>query len=112
MPAARQEMRMAHVVSVRRDLVLVEQRHHRADERPKNELKAQDQADPFVDASAEQRRQADFLHAVFLLRRLKDQISSHAPLIAMANALQAAMRRSALLTSVRQIGSANGRTQV
>src|SRR3546814_6784020 len=71
--AARQGMRMAHVVSVRRDLVLVEQRHHRAAERPKNELKAQDQADPFVDASEEQRRQADFLQAVFLLRRLKDQ---------------------------------------
>src|SRR3546814_19731626 len=94
-------MRMAHVVSVRRDLVLVEQRHHRAAERPKHELKAQAQADPFVDASAEQRRQADSLHAVFLLRRLKDQISSNAPLIALANALPAAMRSSGLFTAVR-----------
>src|SRR3546814_8381204 len=70
-----------------------------------DELNAQDEADPFVDAPEEQRRQADFLHAVFLLRRLKDQISSHAPLIAMANALQVAMRSSGLLTSVRSSSS-------
>src|SRR3546814_2184781 len=71
--AARQGMRMAHVVSVRRDLVLVEQRHHRAAERPKNELKAQDQADPFVDRSEEHTSELQSLmrisYAVFCLKK-------------------------------------------
>ena len=92
---------MRHPAAMATDLVLVEQRHYRSAQRPEQELEAEDQADPFVDTPEEKRRQADFLHAFFLLRRGKDQISSQAPVSAMAKALQVATRSSGLLTSVR-----------
>ena len=97
----RQRMRVRHAAAVAADLVLVEKGHHRAAERPEQELEPEDQADPFVDAPEEKRRQADLLHAFFLLRRWKDQMSSHAPETAIAKALQVATRSSGLLTSVR-----------
>src|SRR3546814_2011131 len=72
-------MRMPHAAAVPANLILVEQRHHRAAQRPEQELEAEDQPDPFMDAPEERRRQPDALHAFFLLRRGKDQISNQAP---------------------------------
>ena len=76
-------------------------RHHRTAERPEQELQTEDQPHPFMDTPEKERGQPDAFHACFLLRRLKDQISSQAPESAIAKALQAATRSSGLLTSVR-----------
>src|SRR3546814_13884407 len=95
---------MRHPAAVSPDLVLVEQRHHRAAERPEQKLETQDQPHPFVDAPEEERRQSDAFHACFLLRRLKDQISSHAPESAIAKTLQVALRHNGLLESRSEEG--------
>jgi len=80
----------------------VEQCHHRPTERPKDELKADDQAHPFVNAAEQQWRQSDaHQRFTFFLRFGNDQMSNHAPLKAIANALQVAMRSNGLLTSER-----------
>src|SRR3546814_6516421 len=73
---------------------------------------AEDQPHPFVNAPEKQRRQPDTFHAVFLLRRLKDQSSSHAPVSAMAKALQVATRSSGLLTSVRSSRSEEHKSEL
>src|SRR3546814_1333073 len=53
--AGRQRMRMPHAAAVPANLILVEQRHHRAAQRPEQELEAEDQPDPFMDRSEERR---------------------------------------------------------
>src|SRR3546814_15881074 len=56
--AGRQRMRMPPAAAVPANLILVEQRHHRAAQRPEQALEAEDQPDPFMDAPQQKRRHA------------------------------------------------------
>ena len=96
---------MAYCSAMAADFSGVEQRHHRAAYAPEDKLHPKDQADPFVNAPEEQRRQAGETHGLAFarLRPEKLQTRSQAPEMAMAAAVQVATRRSGLFTSARSL---------